>query len=331
MRPLPFGPRHRTLCAKWGAQAMDETGLDKTTIAILGAGLIGCSWAALFMHHGAKVRLWDPDTEARATARARMNRPLQHLADLNGQPATGQLQICSDLAQALEAADLVQENAPESVPVKHALFAQIEALAPAHSIFASSTSALTWSDLAPGMAQPHRLITAHPYNPPHLVPLVEIYGPDAGLVARACAVYAQAGRVPVVMKKDATGHIANRLAAALWREAVHIVAEGIADVGAVDEALKHGPGLRWSVLGAHMAYHLGGGAGGMAGYLAHLGPSQERRWASLGTPSLTPETQAALIAGIEEAAAGRSIGELEQARDRALIAALKARQSASGS
>ena len=334
--PLPFGAHQRTLRATPGAQSggigMHETGLDKTTIAILGAGLIGCSWAALFQHHGATVRLWDPDAKARASAHSRMARPLQHLAELDGQPAhhptRGQLQICTELAQALEGADLVQENAPESVPLKHALFAQIEALAPAHTIFASSTSALTWSDLAPGMAQPNRLITAHPYNPPHLVPLVEIYGPDPALVARASAIYAHAGRVPVGMKKDATGHIANRLAAALWREAVHIVAEGIADVGAVDAALKHGPGLRWSVLGAHMAYHLGGGAGGMAGYLAHLGPSQERRWASLGTPSLTPETCAALIEGVAQAADGRSIDELEQARDRALIAALKARQSA---
>ena len=131
---------------------------------------------------------------------------------------------------------------------------------------------------------------------------------------------------PVRLKKEAVGHIANRLASALWREAVHIVAEGIADVEAVDKALVNGPGLRWSVLGAHMAYHLGGGAGGMAGYLDHLGASQEKRWASLGTPSLTPEVRDKLVQGVTAEAAGRSIAELEAERDAALIALAKLRQ-----
>jgi carnitine 3-dehydrogenase len=128
------------------------------------------------------------------------------------------------------------------------------------------------------------------------------------------------------MSKDATGHIANRLSSALWREAVHMVAEGIADVAAIDAALVNGPGLRWSVIGAHMAYHLGGGEGGMAGYLAHLGPSQERRWASLGAPSLTPDVCSALVDGVMEEAAGRDIATLERQRDAALMALLKARQ-----
>jgi 3-hydroxyacyl-CoA dehydrogenase len=135
-------------------------------------------------------------------------------------------------------------------------------------------------------------------------------------------------RDPVRLKKDATGHIANRLASALWREAVFMVQDGIADVEAIDAALVNGPGLRWSVLGAHMAYHLGGGAGGMAGYLAHLGPSQERRWATLGEPSLTPDVQTALVEGTARAAKGRSIAELEAARDKALIATLRARKDA---
>ena len=129
------------------------------------------------------------------------------------------------------------------------------------------------------------------------------------------------------LRREAVGHIANRLASALWREAVNIVAEGIADVSEVDAALVHGPGLRWSVVGAHMAYHLGGGPGGMAHYLNHLGASQERRWATLGNPSLTPEVRAALIAGVEAEAAGRSVADLEAARDARLIAALKAREA----
>lgn len=298
-------------------------------IAILGAGLIGAAWAALFRHHGADVRIWDPVADALAQAPARMASPMAHLAEVApdaGPPGT--LTLCDTLAEAVTGADLIQENAPESIPVKHALFAQVEPLMMPDAVLASSTSALTWSDLAPGLQDPARLITAHPFNPPHLVPLVEIFGTDPDRIARAEAIYHAAGRVPIRLKKDATGHIANRLASALWREAVFMVQDGIADVEAIDAALVNGPGLRWSVLGAHMAYHLGGGAGGMAGYLAHLGPSQERRWATLGAPSLTPEVQAALVAGVAREAAGRSIAELEAARDTALIAALRARKSA---
>jgi len=298
-------------------------------IAILGAGLIGAAWAALFQHHGADVRVWDPVPEALAGAPARMTAPLAQLAEVAPDAGPrGTLTLCDTLAGAVAGAGLIQENAPENIALKHALYAQVEPLMAPDAVLASSTSALTWSDLAPGLQDPARLITAHPFNPPHLVPLVEIYGTDPARIARAEAIYRKAGRVPVRLKKDATGHIANRLASALWREAVFMVQDGIADVEAIDAALVNGPGLRWSVLGAHMAYHLGGGAGGMAGYLAHLGPSQARRWEALGTPSLTPDVQAALVEGVAREAAGRDIATLEAARDKALIAALLARKEA---
>jgi carnitine 3-dehydrogenase len=300
-----------------------------TQIAILGAGLIGTAWAALFQHHGFDVRIWDPVPDALSGTQARMAIPLAQLAEIAPDAGpSGTLTLCTTLANAVTGAALVQENAPESIAVKQALYAQIEPLMAPDAVLASSTSALTWSDLAPGLQNPDCLITAHPFNPPHLVPLVEVYGTDPDRIARAEAIYRAAGRVPVRLKKDATGHIANRLASALWREAVFMVQDGIADVEAIDAALVNGPGLRWSVLGAHMAYHLGGGAGGMAGYLAHLGPSQERRWSALGEPSLTPDVQAALVDGITREAAGRSIAELEFARDKALIAALRARKEA---
>ncbi|UOA27114.1 3-hydroxyacyl-CoA dehydrogenase NAD-binding domain-containing protein [Pseudosulfitobacter sp. DSM 107133] len=302
---------------------------QRPTIAILGAGLIGVGWAALFQHHGADVRVWDPESEALVALPARLKAPLAQLAQVapDAGPA-GRLTVCDTLAEAVAGAALIQENAPESIAVKHALYGEVEPLMDTDAILASSTSALTWSDLSPGLNDPARLITAHPFNPPHLVPLVEIYGPDDARVARAEAIYRFAGRVPVRLKKDATGHIANRLASALWREAVFMVQDGIADVEAIDAALVNGPGLRWSVLGAHMAYHLGGGAGGMEGYLAHLGPSQERRWAALGAPTLGEDVQAALVAGVAREAAGRDIAQLEAIRDAALIAALKARKEA---
>lgn len=298
-------------------------------VAILGAGLIGAAWAALFQHHGADVRVWDPMHDTLGSLRGRMATAMEQLAQVAPDAGPkGKLILCDTLADAVADANLIQENAPEDIALKHALYAQVEPLMSPDAVLASSTSALTWSDLAPGFNDPKRLITAHPFNPPHLVPLVEIYGTDPDRIARAEAIYCAADRVTVRLKKDATGHIANRLASALWREAVFMVQDGIADVEAIDAALVNGPGLRWSVLGAHMAYHLGGGCGGMAGYLAHLGPSQERRWAALGTPTLSPEVQSALVDGVARATAGRDIPDLEAARDTALIAILRARKDA---
>lgn len=300
--------------------------LEQKQLAVLGAGLIGVCWAALFAHHGATVRVWDPDGQALARLSDRMRGPLEQLREIAPDAGPmGDVATTACLERAVTGADLVQENAPETLELKQALYIQVEPLLHDQAVLASSTSALTWSDLAPGLADPSRLITAHPFNPPHLVPLVETYGTDIAGLERAEAIYRAAGRVPVRLRKDATGHIANRLSSALWREAVHMVAEGIADVAAIDAALVNGPGLRWSVIGSHMAYHLGGGEGGMAGYLDHLGSSQERRWASLGTPNLTPEVRAALVEGVAAQAAGRDIATLERARDAALIVALKAR------
>ena len=307
------------------------TGRD-TRATVIGCGLIGESWAALFLAHSYHVDAWDPDSAVRDRFAERVKRPLAQLGELGADPrARGTLSIHDSVAKAVARAGLVQENAPEKVPLKRALYAEIEAAAPADAIIASSTSALTWSDLSCGMRRPGRLVTAHPFNPPHLIPLVELFGTDLDTVARAEAIYRDLGRQPVRLKKDAVGHIANRLSSALWREAVHIVAAGIADVAAVDAALVNGPGLRWSAIGAHMAYHLGGGAGGIAHYLSHLGPSQARRWETLGTPTLTPEVCDMLIAGIADEAAGRSVDELEAERDVSLMRALKARKNGDAS
>jgi len=300
-----------------------------TPVAVLGCGLIGESWSALFLAHGLDVVAWDPDTAVLAALPQRVERllgQLQALGTCSAQP--GRLSVAQSVAAAVGNAGWIQENAPEKTGVKHSLYAEVEAAARPDAVIASSTSSLTWSDLAAGVVRRERLITAHPFNPPHLMPLVELFAADAQVLARAEAFYRGLGRETVALKKDAVGHIANRLASALWREAVNIVAEGIADVADVDAALVHGPGLRWSVIGAHMAYHLGGGPGGIAHYLDHLGPSQERRWATLGSPSLTTEVRQLLVDGIAKEAAGRSISALEAERDRGLMLALAARQTA---
>lgn len=305
------------------------TGSDKgsTTVAVVGGGLIGISWSALFTAHGFDVCLYEPQAQARHSIAARVANLQAQVLELQPDlPCNGSLLLTETLGEAVADAIWVQENAPENVPLKRSLYAEIEAFAPSGITVASSTSSLVWSDLSAEMTDPSRLITAHPFNPPHLMPLVELFGSDSARLDAASSFYRSVGRHPVRMKREAVGHIANRLSSALWREAVNMVAEGIADVADIDDALVYGPGLRWSVIGAHMAYHLGGGPGGISHYLAHLGPSQERRWQDLGSPRLDAATQAKLVAGIGEEANGREIGELETLRDQALIAAQRALQ-----
>jgi carnitine 3-dehydrogenase len=300
----------------------------KERIAIIGCGLIGDSWAALMTAHGHDVTAWDPSQAVMADFEARVEKARAQVWQLmTARPDTGRLVIAGTLEDALSGVTWVQENAPEKLALKQDLYAQIEEAVSDEVIIASSTSSLTWSELSTGMKRPQRLITAHPFNPPHLMPLVEIYACDADTRARSVTFYADMDRQPVILKRDAVGHIANRLASALWREAVNIVAEDIADVSAVDAALVHGPGLRWSVIGTHMAYHLGGGDGGIEAYLKHLGPSQERRWFTLGSPKLTPEVCEKLVAGVAEEAAGRSISTLAAERDAALIRILQSAQN----
>jgi 3-hydroxyacyl-CoA dehydrogenase len=295
----------------------------KTKIAVLGCGLIGASWSALFSAHGHEVAIWDPAGIAQ-DALDRIEQAREQVLAINPDLAgcLGSVRPTASVGEAVADALWIQENAPESAALKRDLYTEVEAAAPAEAMIASSTSSLVWSELSAGMGLPRRFVTAHPFNPPHLMPLVEIFG-EAPAQERAAAFYACLGRVPVRLKREAAGHIANRLASALWREAVHIVAEGIADVEAVDMALVNGPGLRWSVVGAHMAYHLGGGAGGIAHYFDHLGPSQEHRWGTLGNPRLTPEVRKLLTEGVTAEAAGRTVGELEAERDLALMRALR--------
>jgi carnitine 3-dehydrogenase len=304
------------------SDTLQKPGIQK--LAIVGAGMIGASWAALASAHGVGVCAYDPNPEAKARFLSQVERARAQLAEL-GLTGTGDVYFSNSLAAALEGAGFVQENGPENEAVKRKLLAEIDALLPADAIIASSTSALVRSAIVADCARPERIVVAHPFNPPHLVPLVEIVGADAEVVARAAAFYRSLGRRPVVLNREMPGHIANRLASALYREAVHLVEQGVASVADIDAALCNGPGLRWALMGPHMTYHLGGGEGGIAGYLAHLGPSQVRRWQSLGNPSLDAAVQAKIVAGVAEEAAGRSIAELETRRDEGLLALLKAR------
>ena len=299
------------------------------TVAVIGTGTIGASWAALFIGHGYDVVATDPGPDAEAKMQAFVARALP-----DARPETpvtqGALTFVATPEEAVAKADLIQENAPERTDLKADLIARLEAAAPAHCIIASSTTAFPQSVVAAKAEDKARVIVAHPFNPPHLVPLVELVGvtPDAPAVLAAYEFYKTLGREPVILKKEAVGHLANRLQGALMREAMYCLEQGIADVEDIDRALRYGPGLRWAFMGAFQTYHLAGGAGGIRHYFKHLGASQLQRWEALGTPKLNAELEARTIAGVEAMVGHRTVADLEAERDRALIAISKAVKAA---
>lgn len=300
------------------------------SVALIGAGLIGASWAAYFIAKGLKVTVFDPSPDAADVLRRTIAECWPSMVQAG--IATGQPQSAPVVVNTIEAAcaeaDLVIESGPESPDVKLALIAQIDAATRPDVIIGSSSSSLMPSDYQAAAAHPGRILATHPFNPPALVPLVEIAGgklTDPAMIDRAIALFQSLGKVPIRVRRESPGLVANRMTAALYREAVHLVASGVASVEDVDAAIAWGPGLRWAAMGPHLLYHLGGGSGGYRHYLDHLGPAQERRWASLQTAPLDEPLKAALIAGVQEEIGGRSITELEAERDRMLatVVALK--------
>jgi len=304
---------------------------DKTaeTVAVIGAGTIGASWTSYFLAQGCDVRVWDPAdgfAERTQTFVARVWPILEQLG-LAAAAAPDRAAYCETLADALAGASFVQESGPEDAAVKTELIAEIDKHLPAELVISSSSTALPVSEFQGGAAHPERIVLGHPFNPPHLMPLVEVGGGKKTAdwaVDRAMAFYEAIGKSPVRLRAEIPGHLANRLQAAVYREAVHLVAEGYATVADIDRAMAGGPGLRWAFMGPHMTYHLGGGSGGIAHYFDILGASQERRWAALGDPELTDEVKQKIIAGVEQEAAGRTIDELAAARDVTLLNLLKA-------
>jgi 3-hydroxyacyl-CoA dehydrogenase len=299
-------------------------------IAIVGAGTIGASWAAFYLARGFEVVVTDPAPGAEVLLRQSVAQAWPALEQL-GLVTVGalpeQARFEPNLKAALAGADFVQENGPEREEMKTRLFAEMDALLPPEVIIASSSSGLLMSRVQSECRHPERCVIGHPFNPPHLIPLVEVVGGERTapeVIERAIDFYRSVGKQPIRLHKEVRGHVANRLQAALWREAIHLVAEGVASVADIDAAVTYGPGLRWPVFGPHMTFHLGGGQGGMEHFLAHLLGPFEEFWADLGNPRMTPELQGQIIEGVQDEADGRSIAELSQARDRRIIAVLQA-------
>jgi 3-hydroxyacyl-CoA dehydrogenase len=297
-------------------------------VAVVSTGVIGASWAAHFLARGLDVTATDPAPGAEDRLRADVAAIWPRLAPVDG-ASPERLSFTVDPAEAVAAADFVQENGPEREDVKHALFATLDAAARPDVVLASSSSGLLPSAIARGaVAHPERVLVGHPFNPPHLIPLVEVVPGERTAeraVEQAMAFYASVGKRPIRLRQEVPGHIANRLQAALWQEAYSLVERGIATVADVDTAISQGPGLRWAVLGPFANQHLSGGPGGIGHILEHLGPPTEKWWRDLRQVTLTPELAAKLVAGVDEELAGVDPAELVARRDAVLHTLLAAK------
>jgi carnitine 3-dehydrogenase len=298
-------------------------------VSVIGAGTIGASWAAGFLARGFEVSAYDPSPNGEAFARRFIDTAwptLEKIGTVLPGADRKRISFFKEPAGAVKGADFVQESGPEREDLKIELFAAIDTAAAPETVIASSSSGLLISSVTVKCKHPERCVIGHPFNPPHLIPLVEVVGgektsPQA--ITKAMDFYREAGKRPIHIKKEVRGHVANRLQVALWREAVHLVAEGVVSVADADAAIAYGPGLRWALMGPHLTFHLAGGEGGMKHFMDHLGGPIQTWMDDLGKTRLTPPVQKAIIDGVAEEAGGRSIADLQRWRDRKLIDILK--------
>lgn len=310
-------------------------------VAIIGTGVIGASWTSLFLARGLEVVATDVAANAEAALKRFVEDAWPALKRLGLSPGASQskLLFMADLATAVKGADLVQENGPERIDFKKKLYGQLDELLPADTIIASSSSGLTMSEIQAGCAShPERCVIGHPFNPPHLVPLVEIVGgakTSDETIQRVTEFYSAIGKRTIRLRKEVPGHVANRLQAALSREVYYLVAEGVVSAADADTALCWGPGLRWGIMGSLLLNHLGGGQGGIEHFFAQFTGPMTAWWKVLGQPALTPEVQQKLIDSVRAEVGSRSIDELAAQRDELLLGLIDLRtqveQASSGS
>jgi carnitine 3-dehydrogenase len=293
------------------------------TVAIVGSGVIGAGWAARCLSRGLDVTAWDPASDAEERLRAAVEKAWPALEAAGLERANGgRLRFVPTLAEAVRDADYVQENAPEREELKQGLLAEIDAAARPDVVVATSTSGLLPTKLQARMAHPERLVVGHPFNPVYLLPLVEVVGgkqtaPES--IARAAAFYRSVGMRPLHVRTEIEGFVADRLMEALWREALWLVKDGVATTEEIDAAVVYGCGLRWSLMGTFLTFHLAGGEGGMRHMLHQFGPALKLPWTKLVAPELTDDLIDRVAGGCEDQAAGRSINDLEKRRDEFLV------------
>ncbi len=302
-------------------------------IAIVGTGVIGASWAALFLAHGLEVIATDPAPNAEENLREYIDNawPALEQLGLSSGASKERLSFTTKLNDALEGVDLVQENGPERPDFKIKLFADMDALTPETTILASSSSGIPIGISQSSCKHPERCVIGHPFNPPHLIPLVEVVGSEktsSATIERAIAFYASIGKRPIHVRKEVVGHVANRLQAALYREVVYLIEQDVLSVSDADAAVSWGPGLRWGVMGPNLLFHLAGGQGGIHHFMEHLAGPMTTWWKDLGNPEFTPDLKEKIVRGVLAEAGNQSIDELAGERDRLLLGLLGLRGTA---
>jgi 3-hydroxyacyl-CoA dehydrogenase len=303
-------------------------------VAIIGTGVIGASWSAFYLARGFNVVATDPAPQAEEKLHRYVDSAWKDLSRLGlaASASPKNLEFTTNMKQALTDADFVQENGPERADFKIKLFADLDHASPVDSIIASSSSGLTMTVMQSACKHPERCVVGHPFNPPHVIPLVEVVAgskTSRQAVDQAIAFYMSVGKKPIRLHKEVAGHVANRLQAALYREVVSLIEQGVLNVADADTAVCWGPGLRWGAMGPSLLFHLGGGEGGIQHFLEHLSGPMAALWKDLGPlTDFTPEIKQTIIDGVVSEANGRSLEELARERDEVLLGLLRLRAQA---
>ena len=299
-------------------------------IAIVGTGTIGASWAAQYLALGFDVVATDPGPNAETNLRGYVDRVWDQLITigLSDGASRDRLSFTTNQADALEKADFVQENAPERRDFKTKLYAEMDEVTPADSLLASSSSGIPMSIIQADCKRPERCVIGHPFNPPHIVPLVEVVGgeqtsPEA--IKHAMAFYASIGKKPILLNREMPGHVANRLQAALYKEVLYLIQEGVLSVEDADAAVSFGPGVRWGVMGPSLQWHLGGGTGGIQHYMETLMDGLAGLMKSLAMPDVDDALKQTVVDGVLAEAGGRTLEQLAQDENEVIMGLLKLR------
>jgi 3-hydroxyacyl-CoA dehydrogenase len=299
-------------------------------VAVVGTGVIGASWAAQYLARGLDVVATDPAPNAEQKLRAYVDEAWNDLASIGLAPgaARERLSFTTDMREAVAGADFVQENGPERPDFKIKLYADMDAAAPPDSLIASSSSGITPSVMQSNCKLPERVLVGHPFNPPHVVPLVEIVPgskTSPAAVEQAVRFYTSLGKKPIVLRKEVPGHVANRLQLALYREVLYLIEQGVVSVADADAAVSWGPGLRWGLMGPSLQFHLAGGAGGIEHFFAGVFEGLLPVFKTLGDPKITPELKQKVAQGVLAEAGDRSVEQLSTEENRMLVALLGVR------
>ena len=302
-------------------------------LAIVGTGVIGASWAAYYLSRGLNVVATDPASNAELNLRKYVDEAWKTLNKNGLSPSASRerLTFVPTMAQALAKADFVQENAPGSPDFKAKLFADMDDATPSAAILASSSSSITMDVIQSACKRPERCVIGHPFNPPHVIPLVEVVGgakTSPETIEKAMSFYASIGKKPIRLFKALPGHVANRLQAALYKEVLYLVQQGVLSVADADAAVSYGPGPRWGVMGPSLQWHVGGGPGGIHHFMEHLMGPLEALMKSLGNPNVTPELKQTVADGVMQMAGSRSVEELAEEENEVLTELFSGRAKA---